>query len=136
MKHRKIVTYALAGMIGCMGFVSCSTVNNISADVLATNYEKKIKKTSFLNRKLFKEDVKKKEIYEKIDIFLTDDAVNRPFEVIAFGAYTPLIVPIFHPEKKILEQNLYFKAARRAYNLNGDAIIVDSKNNFRVLKYK
>lgn len=136
MKKKTIVLYALCAVIGSMSFSSCSTVNNINADVLATNYEKKIKKTSFLNRKLFKEDVKKKAIYENIDIFLTDEEVGRPFEVIAFGAYTPLIVPIFHPEKKILEQNLYFKAARRAHKLKGNGIIVDSKNNFRVIRYK
>ena len=129
---KRIIFYTLA----FMSLTSCSTVSYMSTKDLRENYEKKINNTSFLGKVLFKTDVKKKDTYDNIDVYLNENEVNKEFEVIAYGQYTPLVIPILRPERPRLEKNLLWKAARKSRKLNADATIIDDKNHFRVRKYK
>ncbi len=129
---KKIIIYTLA----FISLTSCSTVSYMSTKDLRENYEKKINNTSFLGKVLFKTDVKKKDTYDNIDVYLNENEVNKEFEVIAYGQYTPLVIPILRPERPRLEKNLLWKAARKSRKLNADATIIDDKNHFRVIKYK
>ena len=129
---KKIIIYCLA----IMSLSSCSTVSYMSTKDLRENYEEKINNTSFLGKLLFKTDVKKKDTYDNIDVYLNENEVNKEFEVIAYGQYTPLVIPILRPERPRLEKNLLWKAARKSRKLNADATIIDDKNHFRVIKYK
>ena len=129
---KKIIIYCLA----IMSLSSCSTVSYMSTKDLRENYEKKINNTSFLGKLLFKTDVKKKDTYDNIDVYLNENEINREFEVIAYGQYTPLVIPILRPERPRLEKNLLWKAARKSRKLDADATIIDDKNHFRVIKYK
>lgn len=114
---------------------SCSTVGTLPTEKLESMYEKRIEKTSPLNKLFFKDHKKKRLVYENIDIFMDENSVPKAFTTISFGSYTPFIIPGLRPEKKSLEHNLLYKAARTAYKLNADAVIIDNKNDFRVIKY-
>lgn len=129
---KRIIFYTLA----FISLTSCSTVSYMSTKDLRENYENKINNTSFLGKAIFKTDVKKKDTYDNIDVYLNENEVKKEFEVIAYGQYTPLVIPILRPERPRLEKNLLWKAARKSRKLNADATIIDDKNHFRVIKYK
>lgn len=131
---KKIVL--VCGVLLSLGLGSCSTVGTLPKEKLETMYEKRVKKTSIFNKLFFNDHKKKPIIYENVAVYFDENAVGRPFETIIFGSYTPMIIPILRPEKNSLEHNLLYKAARTAYKKGGDAVIIDSKNNFRVIKYK
>ena len=57
-------------------------------------------------------------------------------QVVAYGSYTPLIIPVIRPERPRLEKYLLWKAARKARELGANAAIIDSKNDFRVINVK
>lgn len=120
-------------LIGCMIFSSC-TVNYINTNTLMTNYENKINKTSLLGRVLFKTDKKKKDTYENVKVYLNEQEVEKEFKVVAYGSYTPLVLPLIRPERPKLEKNLLWKAARKARKLGANGVIIDNKNDFRVIK--
>ena len=114
---------------------SC-TVGYINTDTLKQNYEKKIHHTTLLGKVLFKTDQRKKDTYDHVQVFLNENEVNRDFEVTAYGSYTPLILPLIRPERPRLERYLLWKAARKARKLKADGVIIDNKNDFRVIKFK
>lgn len=114
---------------------SC-TVGYINTDTLKQNYEKKIHHTTLLGKVLFKTDQRKKDTYDHVQVFLNENEVNRDFEVTAYGSYTPLILPLIRPERPRLEKYLLWKAARKARKLKADGVIIDNKNDFRVIKFK
>lgn len=120
-------------LIGCMIFSSC-TVNYINTNTLMTNYENKINKTSLLGRVLFKTDKKKKDTYENVKVYLNEQEVEKEFKVVAYGSYTHLVLPLIRPERPRLEKNLLWKAARKARKLGANGVIIDNKNDFRVIK--
>lgn len=122
-------------LIGCMILSSC-TVNYINTNTLMTNYENKINKTSLLGRVLFKTDKKKKDTYENVKVYLNEQEVEKEFKVVAYGSYTPLVLPLIRPERPRLEKNLLWKAARKARKLGANGVIIDNKNDFRVIKTK
>ncbi len=122
-------------LIGCMILSSC-TVNYINTNTLMTNYENKINKTSLLGRVLFKIDKKKKDTYENVKVYLNEQEVEKEFKVVAYGSYTPLVLPLIRPERPRLEKNLLWKAARKARKLGANGVIIDNKNDFRVIKTK
>ena len=122
---------------GSVLFLSAScTVSYINTDTLKQNYEKKIHRTTLPGKVLFKTDQRKKDTYEHVQVFLNENEVQRNFEVTAYGSYTPLILPIIRPERPRLEKYLLWKAARKARKLNADGVIIDNKNDFRVIKFK
>ena len=114
---------------------SC-TVSYINTDTLKQNYEKKIHHTFLLGKALFKTDQRKKDTYDHVQVFLNESEVQRDFEVTAYGSYTPLVLPIIRPERPRLEKYLLWKGARKARKLNADGVIIDNKNDFRVIKFK
>ena len=114
---------------------SC-TVSYINTDTLKQNYEKKIHHTSLLGKALFKTDQRKKDTYDHVQVFLNESEVQRDFEVTAYGSYTPLVLPIIRPERPRLEKYLLWKGARKARKLKADGVIIDNKNDFRVIKFK
>ena len=77
-----------------------------------------------------------KALMERIPIFFSDLEVGREFTVIDYCSYEPLTIPILRPEKKVLRKKFYKKAVKKAEDLHGDAVIIDTKNSFRVIKYK
>ncbi|MDE7345996.1 MAG: hypothetical protein K2N48_04545 [Muribaculaceae bacterium] len=124
----------LMGLI--CGLSSCSTVGTLPTDKLQSMYEKRIEKTSIFNKLFFKDHKKKRLVYENVEIFMDENSVGKPFETVSYGSYTPLILPLLRPEKRSLEHNLLYKAARTAYKMKADAVIIDNKNDFRIIKYK
>ncbi|MDE6561344.1 MAG: hypothetical protein K2K75_08195 [Muribaculaceae bacterium] len=124
----------LIGLI--CGMSSCSTVGTLPTDKLQSMYEKRIEKTSIFNKLFFKDHKKKRLVYENVEIFMDENSVSKPFETVSYGSYTPLTLPLLKPEKKSLEHNLLYKAARTAYKMKADAVIIDNKNDFRIIKYK
>ncbi len=118
-------------------FLSAScTVSYINTDTLKQNYEKKIHHTSLLGKILFKTDQRKKDTYDHVQVFLNENEVKRNFEVTAYGSYTPFVLPLIRPERPRLEKYLLWKGARKARKLNADGVIIDNKNDFRVIKFK
>jgi CO dehydrogenase/acetyl-CoA synthase beta subunit len=115
----------LAACVSVMFFCASCTVSYINADTLRLNYEKKIQTRH-----------QKKSNSNQVKVFMNENEVTRDFVVTAYGSYTPLILPIIRPERPRLEKNLLWKAARKARKLNGDGVIIDNKNDFRVIKYK
>jgi len=69
---------------------------------------------------------------------MNENEVNKEFDVIAFGRYTPIQSPLglLRPESRSLEHNLFYKAAKMAYDNKCDAVIIDSKNDFRIIRYR
>lgn len=111
-------------------------VSYINTDTLKQNYEKKIHHTTLLGKLLFKTDKRKIDTYDHVQVFLNESEVGRDFEVKAYGSYTPLTLPIIRPERPRLEKYLLWKAARKARKLHADGVIIDNKNDFRVIKFK
>lgn len=122
-------------LIAVLSFTSC-TVSYINTSELRENYEKKVHNTRFLGRVLFKKDIKKKDVYDNIDVYLNENEIAKDFEVVAYGKYTPFVIPLLRPERPRLEKNLLWKAAQKSRKLDADATIIDDKNSFRVIKYK
>lgn len=126
--------FVLAGSILYL-FSNC-TVSYINTDTLMQNYEKKINHTTLLGKVLFKTDQRKKDTYDHVQVFLNENDVERDFEVTAYGSYTPLVIPLIRPERPRLEKYLLWKGARKARKLYADGVIIDNKNEFRVIKFK
>jgi len=81
-------------------------------------------------------NAKSQALMERIPIYFSDIEVGKEFTVIDYCCYEPLTIPLLRPEKKVLKKKLYKKAVSTAEKLNGDAIIIDTKNSFRVIKFK
>lgn len=129
---KKISLLAITAI--CILASSC-TVSKLPTEKLQAMYQKRIENTSFLNKLFFNDHKKKKIIYENIGVFMDEGSVGHPFETVAFGRYSPISYPILRPEAKSLEHNLLYKAAYTAYKMKADAVIIDNKNDFRVIKY-
>ena len=115
--------------------VSC-TVSYINTSELMNNYEKKIHHTTFLGRVLFKTDKKKLDTYENVRVFLDGNDVGKKYEVVAYGSYHPLTIPLIRPARPRLEKYLLWKAARKARKLGANGVIIDNKNDFTVINIK
>lgn len=126
----------LFGMLLIVVFTLSSCVSYIDTGVLQSNYEHKINNTKFIGRVVFKKDKKKRAIYENVKIYLNEQDVEREFEVVSYAQFTPVSIPILLPEKKRIEKNYVYKAARKARKLKADGIIIDNKRDFRIIKFK
>ena len=136
MKKLSYLTAIAVTAIMVMPLASCSTVNYLNTDQLQSNYEKKIHNTSMLGKTLFKTDKKKLDTYENVKVFLDGNDVGKEYNVVAYGSYTPLILPIIRPERPRLEKNLLWKAARKARKIGANGVIIDNKNDFTIIKIK
>ena len=135
MKTKKIITAIIIAFMG-LSMTSCSTVNYLKTDKLQSNYEKKINHTTLLGKMLFKTDKKKQDTYQNVKVFIDGNDVGQNYEVVAYGSYTPLTLPIIRSERPLLEKYLLWKAARKARKLGANGIIIDNKNNFTVINIK
>lgn len=132
---KKLVSSAI--LIAISFFVtSCSTVSYINTSDLMNNYEKKIHNTTILGKALFKTDQKKLDTYENVKVFLDGNDVGKEYDVVAYGSYTPLIIPFIRPERPRLEKYLLWKAARKARKIGANGVIIDNKNDFTVIRIK
>ena len=123
--------FVLAGSILYL-FSNC-TVSYINTDTLMKNYEKKINHTTLLGKVLFKTDQRKKDTYDHVQVFLNENDVERDFEVTAYGSYTPLVLSLIRSERPRLEKYLLRKGTRKARKLHADGVIIDNKNNYRLI---
>lgn len=124
-------------MVALIGIIMTScTVQYISTSELKDNYEKKIHHTTFLGKALFKFDKKKLDTYENVKVFLDGNEVKGDYDIIAYGRYTPLTIPILRPERPRLEKYLLWKGARKARKLGANGVIIDNKNDFTVINAK
>jgi capsule polysaccharide modification protein KpsS len=131
---KSFISLALAGCL--LTLASCSTVNYINTETLKENYEKKIHHTTLPGKVLFKFDKRKMDTYQNVQVFMNENEVKRPFEVVAYGSYTPITLPLIRPQRPRLEKYLLWKAARKARKLKANGVIIDNKNNFRVINLK
>ena len=131
---RKFFSFFILAIIS-ISMVSC-TVSYINTSELMNNYEKKIHHTTSIGKALFKTDKKKLDTYENVKVFLDGNDVGKEYEVVAYGSYTPLIIPLIRPERPRLEKNLLWKAARKARKLGANGVIIDNKNDFTVINIK
>lgn len=79
---------------------------------------------------------KGKTLMEKIPIYFNESEVPFEFTVTSYCSYRPFTVPIFRPEKKVITKKFYKIAVKTAENEKGDAVIIDSTYEFRVIKAK
>ena len=131
---KSFISLALAASL--LTLASCSTVNYINTETLKENYEKKIHYTTLPGKVLFKFDRRKMDTYQNVQVFMNENEVNHPFEVVAYGSYTPIVLPLIRSERPRLEKYLLWKAARKARKLKANGVIIDNKNNFRVINLK
>ena len=67
---------------------------------------------------------------------MNESEVGKDSRVVAFGSYTPLIIQLLRHERPRVEKYLLWKAAHKARKLVANGIIIDNKNDFRVIKVK
>ena len=89
-----------------------------------------------LGKALFKTDQRKLDAYENVEVFLDGNEVGREYDVVAYGSYKPLIIPILRPERPRLEKYLLWKAARKARKIGANGVIIDNKNDFTIVQIK
>ena len=116
--------------------ISSCQVSYINTADLRANYEKKIHHTTMLGKALFKTDQRKLDAYENVQVFLDGNDVGRDYEVVAYGSYKPLILPLIRPERPRLEKYLLWKAARKARKIGANGVIIDNKNDFTIIQLK
>lgn len=135
MKKSTTLAVILTVIMG-MSVTSCSTVPYIKTETLQSNYQKKINHTTLLGKVLFKTDKKKQDAYENVKVFLDGNDVGQSYDVVAYGSYNPIILPIIRPERPRLEKYLLWKAARKARKLGANGVIIDNKNDYTVINIK
>lgn len=73
----------------------------------------------------------------KIQVFLSDKDIVKPFDVISINTYRPLLtIPILAPYESSMRKNFYKAAIKKAEDQLGDAIIITGIGQYKVLKYK
>ena len=127
---KKIFAYGIIVLVALFSMTSC-TVSYINTSELRANYEKKIHHTTMLGN-----NKKKLDLYDNVKVFLDGNEIGREYEVVAYGSYTPIIIPIIRPERPRLEKNLLWKAAKKARKLGANGVIIDNKNDFTVINIK
>ena len=129
MKKRPILCLAMAT---AMTLTSCSSY--FSVEKMKSNYERRAHSTTIVG-KMLKTDKHEADVYENVTVYMNENEVKRPFQVTALGAYRPLVIPIFRRERPRIEKYYLLRAAKQAYKLKADGVIIDDKNNYRVIKY-
>ncbi len=129
MKKKSILTFTL---VAAMTLTSCSSY--FSVEKMKSNYDRRAHSTT-LAGKLLKTDQREADIYNKVTVFMNEKEVTRPFQVTALGAYRPLIIPLIRRERPRIEKYYFLRAAKQAYKLKADGVIIDDKNNYRIIKY-
>ena len=113
-------------------FTSCSSY--FSVEKMKSNYELRTHSTSIVG-KMISTDKRENNIYNTVKVYMNEKEVECPFQVIALGNYHPFIIPIIRRERPRIEKYYFLRAAKQAYKLNADGVIIDDKNNYRIIKY-
>ncbi len=129
MKKNFIPTIAV---ITTIIFTSCSSY--FSVEKMKSNYERRAHSTTIVG-KMLSTDKHEADVYNSVRVYMNEKEVERPFQVIALGAYRPLILPLIRRERPRIEKYYFLRAAKQAYKLKADGVIIDDKNNYRIIKY-
>lgn len=120
----KKTLYAAMLLLGLsMMATSCMTTYDVS-------HQKSLYESQMTSNK------KSKALMERVPVYFSEAEIGRKFTVMYYCSFEPLTIPILHSEKKVLNKKFYKKAVETAESLNGDAVIIDTKNSFRVIKMK
>lgn len=133
---RQICFLLAIGLMSSLLLSSCGVVTYVKTSELRENYEKKIHHTTLLGKAIFKTDKKKMDTYNNVKVYMNESEIGKDFEVVAFGQYRPIVLPLIRPERPRIEKYLFWKAARKARKLGANGAIIDNKNNFRVIQTK
>ena len=128
MKQKIIIL----GLTAVVSLSSCSCY--FSVEKMKQNYEQRAHSTTLVG-KMLKTDKREADVYNNVSVFMNEKEVERPFKVVALGAYRPLIFPIIRRERPRIEKYYFLRAAKQARKLKADAVIIDDKNNYRIIKY-
>ena len=128
---KKIFIKTLA-VVTAILFTSCSSY--YSVEKMKSNYELRTHSTSFVG-KMISTDKREANIYNTVKVYMNEKEVECPFQVIALGNYHPFIIPIIRRERPRIEKYYFLRAAKQAYKLKADGVIIDDKNNYRIIKY-
>lgn len=79
------------------------------------------------------DDKSELEIKSKVRIFQSTDEVKGEYTVISHNSYSPFCLPILMSEKKVITKKLYEKAAKQAYKVGGNGVIMTSVNTYQVI---
>ncbi|ERJ76086.1 50S ribosomal protein L24 domain protein [Prevotella disiens JCM 6334 = ATCC 29426] len=71
-----------------------------------------------------------------VAIYMSERELDKDFEVVAFGSYYPWLFPLVRTERTLIGRNLLKKAVRHARKLNANGVIIDTKNDFRIINVK
>ena len=122
----------LFGMMLTLVLSSCSSY--FSVDKMKENYERRAHSTTIVG-KLLKTDEREADVFNNVSVYMNEREVERPFKVVALGAYRPLIIPVIRRERPRIEKYYLLRAAKQARKLKADGVIIDDKNNYRVIKF-
>lgn len=128
MKKNIIPTIAVVVIL----FTSCSSY--FSVEKMKSNYERRAHSTTIVG-KMLSTDKRETNIYNAVKVYMNEKEVEHPFQVIALGAYRPFIIPLIRRERPRIEKYYFLRAAKQAYKLKADGVIIDDKNNYRIIKY-
>ncbi len=129
MRRKSILLLAL---VGAMALTSCSSY--FSVEKMKSNYERRAHSTTVAG-KLLNTDKREADVYNNVTIYMNEKEVTRPFQVVALGAYRPFVLPLIRRERPRIEKYYFLRAAKQAYKLKADGVIIDDKNNYRIIKY-
>lgn len=122
----------ILGAIAVCMLTSCSSY--FSVEKMKSNYERRAHSTSIVG-KMLKTDQREADVYNNVTVYMNEREVTRPFQVVALGAYRPFVLPLIRRERPRIEKYYMLRAAKQAYKLKADGVIIDDKNNYRVIKY-
>ena len=126
---KKIFVFATAFVIVLS---SCSSY--FSVDEMKKNYERRAHSTTIVG-KLLNTDEREADVYNNVSVYMNESEVERPFKVIALGAYRPFIIPLIRRERPRIEKYYFLRAAKQARKLKADGVIIDDKNNYRIIQF-
>ncbi|MBO7291288.1 MAG: hypothetical protein J6U55_01750, partial [Bacteroidaceae bacterium] len=73
------------------------------------------------------------EIKSKVRIFQSEKEINGNYSVISHVTYKPILIPLFSDKKKEYLKTLYETAAKQAYKLGGNGVIITSHESYKVI---
>ena len=111
---------------------SCSSY--FSVDEMKKNYERRAHSTTIIG-KLLKTDEREADVYNNVSVYMNESEVERPFKVVALGAYRPFVLPLIRRERPRIEKYYFLRAAKQARKLKADGVIIDDKNNYRIIQF-
>lgn len=129
MKKKNFVFFLMA-----LAIVLTSCSSYFSVDEMKKNYERRAHSTTIIG-KLLKTDEREADVYNNVSVYMNESEVERPFKVVALGAYRPFVLPLIRRERPRIEKYYFLRAAKQARKLKADGVIIDDKNNYRIIQF-